>query len=209
MNVLQQLNAELAGVVTRVAPYLVRVANGRSSGGAGVIWGADGLIISNAHVVQPSLRRRRTPTVILPDGRQAAAEVVAYSREYDLAALQVEGPRLTGAAVGDSAALKPGDWLTAIGHPWGVIGAVTSGALITVDRPIEVAYPGDMLQVGLHMRPGHSGGPMVNDRGEVVGINCMIAGPDVGLAIPSETVRAFLRQQRQEQSRPTGPLRTL
>ena len=82
-----------------------------------------------------------------------------------------------------------------VGHPWGVEGAVTAGAVIAVGAGLENAWPhGELVQVGLHLRPGHSGGPLVDVHGRLVGISTMINGPDVGLAIPLQVVKQFLRR---------------
>jgi S1-C subfamily serine protease len=86
--------------------------------------------------------------------------------------------------------------VVALGHPWGVAGAVTAGMIIGLSRPPELpGYPGELIQVGLHLRPGHSGGPMVNSNGRLVGINTMIAGPDVGMAVPVHIVKSFLKER--------------
>jgi S1-C subfamily serine protease len=75
------------------------------------------------------------------------------------------------------------------------LGAVTAGIVIDTGQPPELPrYRGELIQVSLHLRPGHSGGPMVDVAGRLVGINTMIAGPEVGLAIPLQTVKEFLRQ---------------
>ena len=77
----------------------------------------------------------------------------------------------------------------------GVSGAVTAGAVIDVGGSVEGSLPhGELIQIGLHLRPGHSGGPLVDVQGRLVGINTMINGPDVGLAIPLHTVKDFLRE---------------
>jgi S1-C subfamily serine protease len=82
----------------------------------------------------------------------------------------------------------------AVGHPWGVPGAVTGGVVINTGPPPEISRRGELIQVGLHLRPGHSGGPLVDVRGRLVGINTMIAGPEVGLVIPVHVVKNFLRE---------------
>lgn len=203
MGILQQLNQDLARIVAGALPSLVQVQNdggggrGRASapsGGAGTVWHADGLVLTNAHVVAPSVRGRRTPVVVLADGSRHRARVVGYDARHDIAALTIDARGLPTIEVGDSAEIATGDWVTAIGHPWGVRNAVTAGTVITVGTPPEIPYDGAMIQVGLHMRPGHSGGAMLNDAGQLVGINCMIAGPNVGLAIPVNTVKRFLKQ---------------
>lgn len=209
MRVLEQINQQLADLVEQIRPNVVQVRNGRKSGGAGVVWGgSNGLIITNAHVVAPSLRRRRQPSVVLPNGQAHKADVIGVDSAKDLAALRVASFSAEGAAVGRSADLVTGDWVSAIGHPWGVVGAVTSGTVIALGPSPEINYPGDLVQVGLHMRPGHSGGPMINDRAEVIGINCMIAGPDVGLAIPSDTVQRFVEGISAEIKRKQRPTTT-
>jgi S1-C subfamily serine protease len=188
--ILQQLNDELAAVVEKVRHSLVQVQNGRSGAGAGTLLHADGLIVTNAHVVQ-----RRQPQVVLWDGRTLPAQLLAYDETADLAALSIEAHDLPTLEIARAADVRPGQWVVALGHPWGVAGAVTAGMVIGLGRPPEMPrYPGDLLQVDLHLRPGHSGGPMVDSFGRLVGINTMIAGPNVGLAVPTHTVKRFLKQ---------------
>lgn len=192
-NLLQQLNDALADTIDTVCASLVQIVNGRGAG-AGTIWHADGLIITNAHVV----RGRHGLHVVLPDGRRLPATVIAYDEALDLAALSVPASGLPTIELGDSRALKPGQWVMAVGHPWGVRGAVTSGVVIGVGAQLpEVgeAQPGrEWIALDLHMRPGHSGGPVVDANGRLVGINTMITGPDVGFAIPVHTVKRFLKE---------------
>jgi S1-C subfamily serine protease len=83
----------------------------------------------------------------------------------------------------------------ALGHPWGVQGAATSGIVIGKGTNLPEMPPGrDWIALSLHLRPGHSGGPLLNADGALIGINTMITGPDVGFAIPVDTVKFFLRQ---------------
>jgi len=188
---LQQLNAEMANVVDRVRGSLVQITNGRNGAGAGTIWHPEGLIITNAHVV-----RRPSLSVTLPDGRRLPARVLAYDQTLDLAALRVDARNLPTIELGDSKRLQPGDWVLALGHPWGVTGAATAGVVIAVGVPPEMARMGrELVQVSLHLRPGHSGGPLVDVRGRLVGINTLMAGPDVGLAVPVHVVKSFLRSR--------------
>ena len=188
---LQQLNVEMAAIAQDVRKSLVQIKNGRRGGaGAGTIWHPDGLILTNAHVVQrPSLR------VTLPDGRTLPARVLAHDDGLDLAALAVDGTDLPTAELGDSRQLRPGEWVVAMGHPWGVVGAVTAGIVIDVGVPVEMAALGrDLIQVSLRVRPGNSGGPLADSSGRLVGINTMMAGPKVGLAVPVHVVKSFLRE---------------
>jgi serine protease Do len=189
-DLLQQLNRELANAADQARRGLVSISNGWRGAGAGTIWHPDGLILTNAHVVQ-----LHSPRVTLPDGRVLPGRVLAHDSNLDLAALRVEASDLPTIELGESKRLRPGDWVLALGHPWGVTGAATAGVVIGMGPPPEMAMPGrELLHVGLHLRPGHSGGPLVDTQGRLVGINTMMAGPDVGLAVPVHVVKAFLRQ---------------
>ena len=188
-NLLQQLNNDMSTTVSNVRHSLVQINNGRGGAGAGTIWHEAGLIITNAHVAQ-----RETLKVSLPDERTLSARLLAYDVERDLAALAVDANDLPTIELGNSKQLQPGQWVLALGHPWGVPGAVTAGVVINTGPPPEIPTRSELIQVGLHLRPGHSGGPLVDIHGRLVGINTMIAGPDVGLAIPVHVVKAFLRE---------------
>jgi S1-C subfamily serine protease len=192
-NILETLNNELSAVVGRAQHSLVQVHAPRSGdrgNGAGTILHADGLIVTNAHVVQ-----RRSPKITLWDGRMLRGSLLAFDEQMDLAAVAVEGKNLPTIELGNRRQLRPGQWVVALGHPWGVTGATSAGMVISVGRPLEgLPYKGDLIQAGLQLRPGHSGGPMVNSEGLLVGINTMIAGPDVGLAVPIGAVKRFLKQ---------------
>jgi S1-C subfamily serine protease len=188
MKLLQQLNTELETIVSRAKHSLVQVQNGRHGGGAGTIMHADGLIVTNAHVV-----RRRSPKIRLWDGRELQGRLLAYDERYDLAAVLVDATDLPTIEMGNG--LRPAQWVVALGHPWGVMGAASAGMVIAVGEPMEgPQLHGGLVQVGLHLRPGHSGGPMLDEDGRLVGINTMIAGPDVGLAVPVGTVKGFLKE---------------
>jgi serine protease Do len=189
-DLLQQLNDELAAVAEEARRSLVSISNGQRGAGAGTIWHPEGLILTNAHVV-----RLRSPRVALPDGRELPARVLAHDAGLDLAALRVDASDLPTIGLGRSKGLQPGEWVLALGHPWGVTGAATAGVVIGMGPPPEMAMPQrELLHVGLHLRPGHSGGPLVDIQGRLVGINTMMAGPDVGLAVPVHVVKDFLRQ---------------
>jgi S1-C subfamily serine protease len=197
MTLIQDLNREMAAIVDQARQSLVQIQNGRRGAGAGTVWHPAGLILTNAHVVARYSGRhyRHDLRVKLADGHTLPATVIARDKNRDLAALSVNGADLPPVELGDSRRLRPGDWVLAVGHPWGVTGAVTAGTVIATGPPPELRWSGgDLLQVSLHLRPGHSGGPIVDDHGRLVGINMMIAGPDVGLAIPVHTVKAFLRE---------------
>jgi serine protease Do len=191
-NLLQQLNEEMATIVANSRASLVQIKNGQGGAGAGTIWHREGLIITNAHVLQ----QHPNPIVILPDGRALPGRLLADDPGRDLAALAVAANDLPTIGLGNSNQLQPGQWVLAVGHPWGVLGAATAGIVIATGQPPELpGYRGELIQVSLHLRPGHSGGPLVDIAGRLVGLNTMIAGPEVGLAIPVHVVKAFLRER--------------
>ena len=190
MNVLQQINTEMTAVVERVRPSLVHISNGRQGMGAGVLWQPDGLIITNAHVI-----RRQEPQVTLWDGRILPARVLDADTAHDLAVLSVAAAGLTPIESAPTWPPRPGQWVLAFGHPWGVSGAVTVGIVIDVGAPPEMPqFHGELLQVSLHVLPGYSGGPLVDANGHLVGLNMMMAGPDVGMAVPLPVIKTFLRR---------------
>lgn len=179
----------MSSVVELARRSLVKVNSGHNGAGAGTILHQDGLILTNAHVV-----RQSTIEIILPDERKLPAKTLAFDPELDLAALSVDVESLPIIELGNSRSLKPGHLVLAVGHPWGISGAVCAGSIIDVGLPLEIPrIRYEFIQAGLQLRPGHSGGPLVDVRGRLVGINTMITGPKVGLAIPIHVVKNFLR----------------
>ena len=190
-NILQELSADMAGVVRKTRDSLVRITNGHSGAGAGTIWSSEGLIITNAHVVQ-----RASPTVYLPDGRSLPARVLAHDPQRDLALLSVKASGLTAMSLGDTHQLRPGEMVFAVGHPWGVNRAATAGVVIGLggDMPEMSATRREWLMVSLVLRPGNAGGPLVDVAGRLLGVNTIMTGPEVGGAVPVHVVKAFLRE---------------
>jgi S1-C subfamily serine protease len=185
------LEADAADVVERARASLLVIVNGGRGAGAGVVWDRRGTVITNAHVAAKGrLRGQR------PDGETRKVELLAVDSDLDLAALKVDGNGLTPLAHGDARALRPGDWVYALGNPWGVVGAATGGVVIGLgsDLPETPARGREWLALGLHLRPGHSGGPVIDSAGRLVGINTMMTGPEVGMAIPIHAVRDFVRR---------------
>ena len=190
-NVARLLDSDLEALVQGAGRSLVQVSDGDHGVGAGTIWHSDGLIVTNAHVVSG-----QETHVILPDGQILHARVLAEDEDRDLAALVVDATGLPTIEVGDSRSLRPGEWVLALGHPLGVLGAAVAGVVIAMgdDLP-ESPLPGhDLLAVSIRLRPGHSGGPLLDVHGRLVGVNAMMAGPDVGLAVPVHVVKTFLRR---------------
>ena len=191
---LEALNDDMSAVVEGVRHSLVKITNGHRGAGAGTIWHPDGLILTNAHLVG---HRGYSPLrVTLPDGRTLPTRLLAHGDSRDLAPLSVDATGLPTIELGDSKQLRSGQWVMALGHSWGVAGAVTGGVVVGVGSELpEMPLPGrEWIAVSLHLRPGHSGGPMVDANGRLVGINTMMAGPEVGLAVPVHVVKTFLRQ---------------
>jgi serine protease Do len=187
-----QLNAELGEVVSSVQRSVVHVLNPRGGAGAGTIWHPDGLIITNAHVI-----RGGAPRVRLPDGTTAAAEVIARDDQRDLAALAVSAHGLPAVQLGSARRLRAGQWVFAIGHPWGVANAVTGGIVIGANRPLpELPQAGgEWVLVDLKLRPGNSGGPLIDTSGPVIGVNTIMTGLASGAAVSVDAAKAFLKQR--------------
>jgi serine protease Do len=162
--------------------------------GTGVIVDAGGIIATNNHVVDGAKRLE----VTLQDGRKLAAEVIGTDPETDLALLRVEEKDLPAAKIGDSTLLEPGDWVVAVGNPFGLDHTVTVGVVSATGRSgIGVASYENFIQTDAAINPGNSGGPLVNLDGEVIGINTAIrtqnGGSDgISFAIPSSTLSKVL-----------------
>ncbi len=162
--------------------------------GSGVIVGEDGTIVTNNHVVAGAERFE----VILADGRKFPAELVGADPETDLALLQVDAKGLPAAQLGNSDALEPGDWVVAVGNPFGLDHTVTVGVVSAKERSgVGLATYENFIQTDAAINPGNSGGPLVDLDGRVVGINTAIrshsGGSDgIGFAIPSSTLESVL-----------------
>jgi serine protease Do len=194
-SLLQQLNADMADVVDGVHKVLVQIHNGERGIGAGTVWHAQGLILTNNHVIDGRYGASHQLAVTLPDQRELPAKVISNDPTRDIAALMIEADDLPTIELGDSKALQPGSVVFALGHPWGIANAVTAGVVIGVHPPPEFnMVHDDWVAVSLHMRPGYSGGPLVDENGRLVGLNTFITGPDVGYAVPVHVVKQFLRE---------------
>lgn len=183
------LMSELAAVVARLRAITVELRTRGQALGSGVIWRADGLVVTSAHVVASDRGPRGHAQVALADGRRLPATVVEWDRQSDLALLRVDAHALPAAIMGDANRLRPGELVLAVGHPLGLIGAVVTGVVHA-----EPARGGDTpgwIQADLRLAPGNSGGPMADAGGRVIGVNAMIAG-GLALAVPSHIVQAFV-----------------
>ncbi len=190
------LSSAGARMVERAQRSVVQVQSRGRGAGAGVIWGADGLVLTNHHVVAGGRRDGRV-RVILHDDRTLEAEVVKRGRYLDLALVRIKGglDDLPVAPVGDSDRLRVGELVYAIGHPWGRLGAVTAGIVSGLGALRGPGGRARYVESDIALAPGNSGGPLLSARGEVVGINAMIFGR-VALSVPSNTARAWLAGTR-------------
>ena len=183
-------SSALVELFNRVQPSIVQVGIQGRGGGTGVIWNTDGRIITNAHVVANEQARIQ---VHLTDGRTLEAKVLNRDPRLDLAMLKVDGDNLKALPIGNSSRLRVGEWVFAIGHPWGQRWALTAGivsSMSTVKVADDVTTRYIKSDVGL--APGNSGGPLLDADGNVVGINAMIFGGDLSVAIPSDIVSTWL-----------------
>jgi S1-C subfamily serine protease len=166
-----------------------------SSLGSGVIVGEDGLIVTNEHVI----RDADEIVIRLSDRTEYRAKVVGADPRTDIALLRIKPSRkLPVAVLGDSTRIKVGEWAIAVGNPFGLESTVTLGVISAtgrVDLP-GVDPTGDLIQTDASINPGNSGGPLLNTRGEVVGINTAMVsgGQGIGFAIPINTVLEIERE---------------
>lgn len=183
------ISQAMAALSRRVQHSLAAIDNGYRGIGAGVVWRSGGIVVTNNHVLT-----RRNLRVTLAGGRQFQARLVSSAPELDLAVLQIEDDRLQAAAIADSRKVRIGEIVLAIGHPWGQRGAATMGIVSGLERAAIRGAPEsiDLIRTDARLAPGNSGGPLVNTMGEVVGINTMVVGGDLGLAISSHVVEEML-----------------
>lgn len=196
MSTLRALSDELSRVVDSVSPAVLHVGSLRSrgrrnelSGGSGVLISPDGLALTNSHVVHGSVGVEAT----LADGRTLLADVVGDDPATDLALLRVPASELAHAELGDSNALRVGEFVAAVGSPFGLARTVTCGIVSALGRTLASRVPGraieGVIQTDAPLNPGNSGGPLLAHDGRVVGINTAIVQFAQGLcfAVPAST----------------------
>jgi serine protease Do len=164
--------------------------------GSGVIIDPSGIALTNAHVVEGGQR----VDVTLSDGTKQTARVLGVDKKTDLAVLQIDaqGKTFPYVPLGDSDESQVGDWVMAVGSPFGLQATVTSGIISAKARQIGAGPYDDFIQTDAAINPGNSGGPLVNMRGEVIGINTAIVrgGAGIGFAIPSNMARRVASELR-------------
>lgn len=166
-----------------------------SGTGSGVIISAQGYILTNEHVV----RNAEKITVVLNDGSKYSGKVIGKDERLDLAVIKIKGNGLPFLTLGDSDKVRVGDWAIAIGSPFGLEQTVTVGVISAIRQsvPIEGRVFKNLIQTDAAINRGNSGGPLLNIKGEVIGINTAIFAPTgvfagVGFAIPSNQAKAVI-----------------
>lgn len=205
-----RLNDHLGQLAERLNPGLVQVRvqrtqpppgegeepapdEPRRASGSGFLIREDGFLVTNAHVIADATRIQ----VRLQDGRRFDAKLVGKDSRVDLALVKIDGVQgLPVLALGDSNRLRVGEFVLALGHPFGLEQTVSLGIVSRKGAPLRIAAPGfDFIQTDASVNPGNSGGPLVNMAGEVVGVNSMAArNGSIGFAIPVNLVKLLLPQ---------------
>ncbi len=203
-QLLDAYSQAVIGAVELLAPAVVSVdvhhrgKTGRRSpaqagSGSGFIFAADGLILTNSHVVE----RASAIDVVLPDGREERADLVGQDPDTDVAVLKISASDLAAVAFGNSQELRPGQLVIAIGNPYGFQHSVSAGVVSALGRTLR-ARSGrlidQVIQTDAALNPGNSGGPLVNSAGQVVGVNTAIiaGGQGLSFAVPINTVTTVL-----------------
>lgn len=192
-DILDAYSRAVMAVVDTIGPAVIAVTGvegDRPGTGSGVLISPDGLALTNSHVVAGRQRLR----AITADGDRLHADVVGDDPATDLALIRIAARDLPHAAIGDSAALRVGQLVIAVGNPFGLHSTVSTGVVSALGRSLR--GPGgrlidDMVQHTAPLNPGNSGGPLVDSRGRVVGINSAVVAwsQGLGFAIPASTAR--------------------
>lgn len=168
----------------------------QAAGSGVIVDAARGFILTNNHVIKDA----EQVIITLKDRRQFPAKLVGTDPGTDIAVLQISAPNLTALRIGDSDTLQVGDYVLAIGNPFGIGQTVTSGIVSALGRSgLSVEGYEDFIQTDASINPGNSGGALVNMRGELIGINTAIIGPaggnvGIGFAVPTAMARAVMGQ---------------
>jgi serine protease Do len=178
------LGTDAARVVEHVRDSIVEVHTPGAGAGTGIIWRADGIVVTNHHVAPgPQV------AVVLADGRRLPGTVVARDIDRDLAVVRVPASGLSPIERAEAGAVRPGSLVLAVGHPFGMRGAVTVGI---VSRRPAGAEDRRWIVADVLLGPGNSGGPLVDATGRVVGVNAMVVGGRA-LAIPTDAAESMVR----------------
>ena len=185
----------LSAPAEQLRSSVAQIVNGteRNRGiGAAIAWGTGDLFVTSAHVI-----RSPRMTVITPDGRRVPGELVWQERRRDVALVRAQGATMPPVRTADPSAMRPGSLVMAIGHPFGLVDAVSTGVLQSVgELPLALDFEGRSLcwvQADLRLGPGNSGGPLADADGRVIGVAAMIVA-GMALAVPTPDVEALLAQ---------------
>jgi S1-C subfamily serine protease len=198
LEAMDALSRVVVQVAETIRPAVVNLRSGRGRGegnGSGFLFTPDGFLLTNNHVVQGQERVR----VRLTDGREVTGRVVGSDPWTDVAVVQAEASGLPFAALGDSARLRVGQLVLAVGSPYGFESTVTAGVISALGRTLRSItghLVDNVIQTDAALNPGNSGGPLVGSRGQVIGINTAVIRPAQGLcfAIPINMARHILPQ---------------
>jgi serine protease Do len=164
--------------------------------GSGFIVDPDGTVVTNNHVVKGA----KSVTVQLDDGTELPAKIIGRDSKTDLAVLKISASKpLPYIQLGDSKSVRPGEWVVAMGNPFGLGGSVTAGIISAEGRDIGAGPYDQFLQIDAPINQGNSGGPLFTQDGKVVGVNTAILSPSggsigIGFAIPSNTVKTVVAE---------------
>lgn len=196
---------KVAQAVIASTVYIESYSGNEGGSGTGFIYRADGVIVTNAHVITPTGEVAKEINVTVPSGERFTAEVLGYTHDYDIAVLKIDAKELSALPLADSDTIAVGDQVVAVGAPLGLTGTVTTGIISATNRPVrsgdaEIQSFINAVQTDAAINPGNSGGPLVNMSGQMIGLNSAIAQPvnsnqqsvgsiGLGFAIPSSQVK--------------------
>ena len=186
------LSRSFVEAAKRIKPAVAHIKLGNGATGSGVIVSPDGYILTNNHVASAG----NQITVKLSDRREFPARRIGTDPRIDLALIKIEAQNLSYATLGDSSKLEPGEWVIALGSPFGLDQTMTAGIVSAIGRKFGA---NNYIQTDASINPGNSGGPLVNMKGEVIGINTSIfsrsgGSEGVGFSIPSNTAKKVKEQ---------------